>query len=140
MIGVKEPSNRVPIKGLLLFYGVFDFDTVLQAPLPFIKLYAHSFLGSDPERYTANSQIASPIKHVVPGLPPVFLCAGQRDGLFSQSVAFAEVLDSAGTPYRKLFFGEGVRANHGFLFFKWLKSSRRALSETTEFLEDLVRP
>jgi acetyl esterase/lipase len=125
------------LRGLLLFYGVYDFDTARRAPFPFIGTYTRSFLGADEHTFAENAVLASPGKHVTANLPPVFLCAGQRDGLYSQTVDFAELLQQNGIDCRTLLFPRTHRAGHGFLFFRWLKSSKLAFAEVREFLRDL---
>ena len=138
-IGTRSLVRKASVKGLLLFYGVFDFDTVLDTRLPFIRVYARSFLGGEPGIYAPRSALASPIRQVSRHLPPVWLCAGERDGLFSQSEAYAETLRSHGVPCRTLFFPRQCRANHGFLFFRWLGSSKAALASAFEFLREMAK-
>jgi len=135
-IGSQGPVNKVSVKGLLLFYGVYDFDTVPDARFPFIKLFARSFLGDNPRSYAENSKLASPIRQISRDLPPVWLCAGRRDGLFAQSQAYARALERQGVRCRTLFFSEDARAHHGFLFFRWLKSSKAAVATAREFLRN----
>jgi len=129
------PSDH--LRGLLLFYGVYDFDTVRQASFPFIGIYTRSFLGTDEHTYAGNVVLASPSRHVSTHLPPVFLCAGQRDGLYTQTVDFAALLQQSGIDCRTLLFPGTHRADHGFLFFRWLKSSKQAFVGVREFLRDL---
>lgn len=129
---------KVGAKGLLLFYGVYDFETVVDTRFPFIRTYARSFLGADRKAYALNAETASPIRHVSPGLPPVFLCAGERDGLFGQSTAYADALQRCGASCRTLFFSSAHRADHGFLFFRWLQSSKMAFAAAGEFLRGLA--
>lgn len=136
-VGIDSAKARMPLKGLLLFYGVYDFDAVLDAHFPFIRLYAKSFLGSGMDAYVLNSQVASPIRHVSSRFPPVFLCAGERDGLYAQSLAFAETLEKSGVVCKKLLFSRAYRADHGFLFFRWLRSSRMAFAAAGDFLRGL---
>ena len=138
-VGIDSAKARMPLKGLLLFYGVYDFDTVLDARFPFIRIYAKSFLGSNRETYAINSKTASPIGQVSPELPSVFLCAGERDGLYAQSIAFAESLENAGVSCQKLLLSREYRADHGFLFFRWLRSSRLAFTAAGDFLRSLTR-
>jgi len=134
--GVHDSSTTVSVKGLLLFYGVYDFDTVLSARFPFIKIYARSFLGADAQTYANNSKLASPIKQISQNLPPVWLCAGEQDGLFTQSQAYADALKNSGVRYRTLFFSGKYRANHGFLFCRWLRSSKTAVADAVDFLQE----
>lgn len=129
------PANCV--RGLLLFYGVYDFDTVLDAPFPFIKIYAKSFLGADQKEYAANSALASPVKHVTHHLPAVFLCAGQSDGLYAQTVAYLEVLEKSGISCKAVLLSRADRAGHGFLFFRWRRASRIVFAAVGEYLRGL---
>jgi len=135
-IGSPGPVGRVSVKGLLLFYGVYDFDTVSDARFPFIKLFARSFLGDDPRSYAKSSRLASPLRQISRDLPPIWLCAGRRDGLFAQSWAYARALKHRGVRCRTLFFLEDDRAHHGFLFFRRLGSSKTAVAAAREFLRD----
>jgi len=135
-IGSQGLVNAASVKGLLLFYGVYDFDTVLDAQFPFIGIFARSFLGDDPRSYARNSELASPLRQIARDLPPVWLCAGRKDGLFAQSQAYARALEDQGVRCRTLFFSEDDRAQHGFLFFGWLRSSKTAVAAAREFLRD----
>jgi len=135
-IGGRGLVNAASVKGLLLFYGVYDFDTVLDAQFPFIKIFARSFLGEDPRSYARNSESASPIRQISRNLPPVWLCAGRKDGLFAQSQAYARAIENQGVRCRTLFLSEDDRAPHGFLFFRWLRSSKIAVAAAREFLRD----
>jgi acetyl esterase/lipase len=138
-VGINSVTSKVTVKGLVLFYGVYDFDTVLQAHFPFIKTYARSFLGTDSQAYAQNSELASPIRQVSRNLPPVWLCAGENDGLFTQSKAYADALEKHGVCCRTLFFSRSHRANHGFLFFRWLTSSKNAVGAAVEFLREYAK-
>ena len=135
-IGTQGPRGGISVKGLLLFYGVYDFDTLTDAGFPFIQVFARSLLGSDPRTYAENAKLASPIGQIPRNLPPVWLCAGRRDGLFAQSEAYARALEDQGVRCRTLFFPDNYHAPHGFLFFRGLKSSRTAAVAAREFLRD----
>jgi acetyl esterase/lipase len=135
-IDVRCLVNRASVKGLLLFYGVYDFDTLRNTGFPFIRTYAQSFLGDDAIGYAKNSKIASPIKQISRAIPPVWLCAGERDSLFAQTNAYAQALKSRGVQCQALLFSKAERANHGFLFFHWLEPSKVAVASALEFLRD----
>jgi acetyl esterase/lipase len=135
-LGTGCSINKVSAKGLLLFYGVYDFDTVLATRFPFIDIYARSFLGADDATYAKNSKLASPILQITERLPPVWLCAGEEDGLFTQTTDYAEALNRSGVLCRTLLFTREYRAAHGFLFFRWLRSSKAAFAAAIRFLRD----
>ncbi len=135
-----EIAGHIPqtcLQGLMLFYGVYDFDTVMDTGFPFIKVYVKSLLGAERNEYLRNSGLASPIKHVSSALPPVFLCAGDRDRLFPQTVAYANALKAHGVSCKTLLFTEDYSAHHGFLFFRWLKPSKLAFAAADDYLRDL---
>jgi acetyl esterase/lipase len=136
--GINGNIPEMRLQGLLLFYGVYDFDTVLDTGFPFIKIYAKSFLGAEQEKYHENSRIASPIKHVSGDLPPIFLCAGERDKLYPQTIAYAHALKNNGVRCQTLLFSKGYFAHHGFLFFRWLKPSKMTFAAVNEYLRDLA--
>lgn len=136
--GNKRLMRKVALKGLVLFYGVYDFDTVQGTGLPFIKTYARSFLGAEKRIYAENSRISSSIMQINNQLPPIWICAGEKDGLFPQSQAYAEALRGNGISCQTLFFSSAQRANHGFLFFRWLECSKVASAAAIEFLRDCV--
>ncbi|MCB1764079.1 MAG: alpha/beta hydrolase [Gammaproteobacteria bacterium] len=135
--GIDASIPRLPIAGLMLFYGVYDFYTVMDTGFPFIKTYARSYLGQQPDSYARNAEIASPIRHLSAQYPPVLLCAGERDRLYPQSVAFAGALEQAGVRCRQLLFPRRYRADHGFLFFRWLSASKTVFSAAGDFLHSL---
>lgn len=137
-IGFRGPAYNPGIKALLLFYGVYDLHNVLGAPFPFIRLYAQSFLGAEGAVYKSNADIASPIRHVAADLPPVWLCAGERDGLFSQSKEYANALEEKDARCETLFFPRARRAYHGFMFFAWIAPSKEAIADAVRFLKEVA--
>ncbi len=136
--GIGNDIRRVTPKGLLLFYGVYDFSTVQNADFRFIRLYTQSFLGGDAESYSDHARIASPALQLPNTYPPVFICAGERDGLYPQSFQFAEQLSEQGIECQRLLLPKSYRANHGFLFFSWLQTSKLAYSQALAFLKRLT--
>ena len=124
------------INGLLLFYGVYDLETARETGFPFIKTMADASLGPDPGTYAARAQIASPLRHIRPGLPPIFLCAGEADSLYPESLALAKALKHHQVPHETLFFSRSAfpTARHGFMFFPSLGCTRIAMERAIGFL------
>ena len=75
---------------------------------------AAEFLGGSPERVPASYIAASPIDHVSPGDPPMFLIHGPQDAVIpvSQSEEMQAALTAAGVP-NELFL---VHGGHGLAF------------------------
>jgi len=135
---VQLSTSATPlIAGLLLFYGVYDLDTARDTGFPFIKTMADATLGTDRGAYAARAQVASPLRHIRSGLPPIFLCAGEVDSLFRESQALAETLERHHVPHETLFFSRSAypTARHGFMFFPGLVCTRIAMKRAIGFLE-----
>ena len=127
---------RQHLKGILLFYGIYDLDKALARKFPFIRLYVQSLLGARNQAYAQRAGLASPARHVCRDLPPVFLCAGEKDGLFPESIAYAQRLKDQGVDISTLFFRrhEHAEAFHGFLYLHGNACSQLALDEAGKFL------
>jgi len=76
--------------------------TALQTESPLAGRAADQELGGSPQQVPANFVAASPIDHVSPGDPPMFLVHGLEDPLIPviQSQELATALQSAGVPNR----------------------------------------
>jgi acetyl esterase/lipase len=136
-LSIKTPIPPEDLKGLLLFCGVYDMETVLETPFPNIRIITQVFLGRDPRVFAERAQAASPIRHLDAGYPPAFICSSERDKLYTQSVAFDEALTAARVPHEALFFDlqRYPRAPHGFLSLYFLKCTRIAIGEALRFLD-----
>ena len=140
-LSMEEGIPPEHLKGLLLFYGVYDLDTVLETGFPTIDMLCHGFFGSDPQVYKARAEIASPMRHVTKSFPPALLISGEKDGLHPQSIAFEKCLTEAGVPHRALFFSREryplALHSHGFASFPFLRCARIAMKEAYAFLDEL---
>jgi acetyl esterase len=140
-VGVKQTIPRVALKGLLLFYGLYDFDTVMHTGFPFIGTYVRNFLSDDRDRpFAERAGLLSPIRYVTNTLPAMFLCSGEKDSLWLQSVQYAQALRNKGIKTRTLFLGKSVYpdAHHGFLYFADRQCTKRAFQEAARFLHDIA--
>lgn len=81
-------------KGIIDFYGVTDFSTILDGPRP--DLNARRYLG---KQYHKNAAAASPITYVKANAPPILIFHGDRDGIVpvDQSIRFDEKYRAAGS-------------------------------------------
>jgi len=87
--------------------------TVLQTESPLAGRAAAQFLGGTPQQVAANFVAASPIDHVFPGDPPMFLVHGLEDPLIpvSQSREMATALNAAGVSCRLVLVPGGHDLN-----------------------------
>lgn len=122
------------IKGIILFYGIYNLHTLSQTGFPGISHAARAFQQGAP------MEILSPIDHIAPGFPPVFITSSPWDWLHPQSLELAEKLKRIGTPVEALFFSkkEHPEARHAFMELYFLRCARIALAASIEFLKKLL--
>lgn len=132
---------RESLRGLLLFYGVYDVGQVIEAGFPFVSSLAWCLLGDDPKLAARRVEAASPRRHVGPGAPPMLLCAGEPDPLCRQSIAMAGALRRHGVPHKLLIFDRRRHpaAQHAFLNFYFLRCARIAMEQSVRFMDGLRR-
>ncbi|MHC4154125.1 MAG: alpha/beta hydrolase [Planctomycetota bacterium] len=89
--------NADAIKGVITLYGMHDLTLQIQRDHPF----THQYIGTTFENASAKYRDASPIYHVDPNDPPVFLAHGSIDGSVSvkNSDALSAMLKEVGVPY-----------------------------------------
>ena len=137
MEGAIPPEH---LKGLLLFYGVYDMETVLETGFPMINLMCRGFFGYDPQVYSARAQIASPIRNITRSFPPSLIVSGEKDSLHTESLAFDRALSEAGVPHKALYFSKKrhplAMHHHGFISFPGVKCGRVAMKEAYSFLDE----
>lgn len=134
------------IKGLLLFYGVYDLESALRSASAAARAAVSRGLGEEWGASPESLRLASPIAYVGSGYPPAFICSGEEDDIHEQSVLLEASLGSAGVGHRVMFFPRdaGNPAPHGFLAVYTLESSRAAMRAALEFVREVtgmdVRP
>lgn len=134
--GIDRPLPRAALVGIVLFYGIYDLASASRCKFPFIRLYLRSLMNGGSPASGESVALASPARHIGADLPPIFLCAGEKDGLFPESVAYAEALRKRGVELTTLFFSRAQHpeAMHGFLYLHRRACTRLALEEVGKFL------
>lgn len=114
-----ESADPVPLRGLLLNYGVFDHDLSTPSYREFrdgygltlakMRFYWDAYC---PDAVLRHSPFASPLRGELSRLPSTLLHIAELDVLASENHAFAEKLRQAGVPLELEVFPGTV---HGFL-------------------------
>lgn len=132
------------IKGLILFYGVFNWATMIEKTVsPFkwmAKIICNSFLGEDDALLNERAQRISPAGNICEGYPPCILISGKTDPIFHQSKDFAVELDEKNVSCKRLFFSKikYPYATHAFLNIWFYKVSRISMLKASEFMKNLA--
>jgi acetyl esterase/lipase len=128
------------LRAAVAFYGPTDLPALDQAERPSRsgRGMVRDFVGVEPDEDPARWRAASPIEHVHPALPPIFLLQGTRDFLVphSQATRFAERLAAAGAPHRIEIVDGGV---HGFDRVAPDQRARALIEESREFLRSALQ-
>ena len=137
-LSIEEAVPPDSVKGLLLFYGVYDLESAVSEGSKATRAAARGLLKGQPGTLAERARLASPLFHVSEGYPPAFICSGETDDIHDQSVRFAAALSEAGVPLRTRFFIKGTdpEAPHGFLNAYTLESARIAMRVALDFLEE----
>jgi acetyl esterase len=127
------PELRARVRAAVLFYGVYDLRATAKrnASNPGLQTHLSTYVaGIDG---LLDDPRASPLKAVAPGLlPPCFILgAGDDSWCLADSLALAETLSDAASPY-ELHVMEGMP--HGFMQVSALEGCRAAMRLMWEFL------
>jgi acetyl esterase/lipase len=136
-LSIDEGVPRENLRGLLLFYGLYDFETVLDTGFSQIEPMARGFLGTDPQVYRERAEVASSIRHLDERFPPSLLVSGEEDMLHSETVAFQKALERIGVEHETVYIEKSwyPAGAHGFVMAFFLPSAKRATSSAVRFLK-----
>lgn len=124
------------IKGLILFYGVYDISSMLSTGFPNIKTYAKATFYGKAKDEEENYKY-SPINYITNDYPPCFIASGEIDKLHkSQSKEFAKLLEEKNIKTDVLFFRKKEkRAMHAYMIFDGLETNKITLERLEIFLK-----
>jgi acetyl esterase len=144
-IALAQEQGEARVSAALLFYGVFDFPTLLDdrnaraaAAGAFereaVRMMLTAYLGEAPSQTLLTDPRVSPLRGAE-RLPPSCIVVGTGDPLVSQSSALAAALAREGVAHEHIVC-EGMP--HGFLQLEALPPAREALGQAIAFLKKHV--
>lgn len=132
---VKVPFES--IKGLLLFNGVYNFDTVGKCNFPGFNKLAWSYTGKKNYlKYERINELSS-IKHITENYPSTFITVGDSDPLEPQAYEFAQELKSKNIDYTSLFWTDtNSKLNHDYIYELQTEEGQKAYEMAVKFLNE----
>lgn len=134
-----DVEARVPsgcIRGLILYNGVYNFDTAGGCGFPFFGKLVWSYTGV--KNYTEYDRIdeLSTIKHISENYPSVFITVGDADPLETQTLEFIDELKNKNVHYQSLLWTE-TKAGlwHDYIYEQNTDEGVKAYEKTVEFIE-----
>ncbi len=108
LLGTDPGTSASSVDAVIAFSAPSDLFS-LHARSPLAGLAAAQFLGGLPRQVPSEYAAASPIDHVAPGDPPMFLVHGRQDPLVpvGQSRAMAGALTASGVPHQLVLVNGG---------------------------------
>jgi len=137
-LSIDQGIPHESLRGILLFYGLYDFDTALETGFSQIETMAHGFMGADPLVYEKRASVASSIRHLDERFPPSLLVSGEEDLLHSETVAFQKELERVGVEHETVYIEKSWYhgGSHGFMMWFFIPSARRATAAAVRFLKE----
>lgn len=131
---IKSSLSPNDVKGLLLFYGIYNLKTLKETGFPGIWSAAKAFLNG------ASEELASPIYSIDSSFPPSFICCSERDWLCSQSLELAQQLEEKGVLHETMVFSKNQypEACHPFMELYFLRCSKQAFKASITFLPTVL--
>lgn len=126
------------VRGVILFCGLYDMDTVGATGFPALRTFLWSYTGHrDWWRYPRIDELST-TRTASAEYPPTLIAVGDADPFASQGAELADALDALGVEVTTEFWsGEGL--GHEYQFDFRLPEARRTLATTLTFLEERTR-
>lgn len=133
-------ETRIPaenIRGLLLFNGVYNFDTAGECNFPFYKKLAWAYTGvKDYTRYARIDELST-VKYITENYPPTYITVGDIDPLEPQTLEFIEILEKNNVDYTSLLWtGQNTKLYHDYIYELDTKEAVAAYETAVRFIKE----
>ena len=135
-------TEQAHIKGLILHCGIYDLNAFVDTAPDEMRLVewgvyqlVQAYTGEQRHNRQLLKQL-SPIQHLTPNYPPVFISGGNKDFLTkSQSLPFVQALNAQNIPVKAVFYPDSKEwLLHEYQFFLNQEASQATLQKTLDFL------
>jgi acetyl esterase len=133
--GVQPATTRDDLKGVILYSGPYDFDTVEQTGFPGFRAYAWSYTGKkDWQEYDRLDEL-SVTRGASENFPPTYMTAGDADPLEPQTYELDAVLRARGVDVTSRYWtGSGLNLPHDYIYDLRTDAARTAFTDTVDFV------
>jgi acetyl esterase/lipase len=134
-MGLTAAVPIAALRGVVLFCGIYDMDTVGGSGFPAMRTYLWSYTGTrDWTSYPEINQLST-VRNVTAQYPPTLLSDGDADPFRFQTAEFASVLKRNSVPLTTVLWnGTGDGLGHEYQFNFNLPEARTAFQRTLSFL------
>ncbi|WP_028044099.1 alpha/beta hydrolase [Candidatus Stoquefichus massiliensis] len=137
-----ELRNSLPIQGLLLFCGPYDFTEDLQRDefkqlKTFLKYIGWSYLGHKSWMKRQEKVLASPLINIHSDFPSAYICDGKKFSFMWQGKKLVKVLEEKGIDVKSRFYDD-MPHEFQFNFVKYPEESMQVFKESVAFLDRMT--
>lgn len=134
-MNIKPSINNSALKGVVLFCGLYDMESLRKTNFPGLQTYMEALTGfKDFERYERIDELST-IKYITPNYPSTFITVGDIDPFVHQGKELASSLRSMGVNVISRFF-ENRGLWHEYQFKFSLPEARGTFKGVLQFLND----
>lgn len=134
-VGVRAALAPGELRGVVLFCGLYDMQTVGATGFPALRTYLWAYTGT--RDYTSFPDIdqLSTTGTATAAYPPTFLSVGDADPFRSQAAELATALAARGVPVTDVTWdGTGDNLGHEYQFDFRLPQAAEAFTDAVSFL------
>ena len=132
---MKPTVKRKYLKGVILFGGLYNMQTVRSTEFTRIDLFMTSYTGSEEwERNFSQINQLSTVEQITDNYPPTFLTVGDADPFDPQNREFNDVLKKYNVQTTTTFFDGTHGLRHQYQFHMNLKEAKKNYNNVMMFL------
>jgi len=133
--GIEVAVSGDDLKGVVLYSGPYDFDTVDRAGFPGFRAFAWSYTGQKDWQDYARLDELSITRTATADYPPTYLTSGDGDPLEPQTYELDAVLRAQGVDVTSRYWtGSGLALPHDYIYDLTTEAGRTALQDTVGFI------
>jgi acetyl esterase/lipase len=128
--------NQHQLKGVLLYCGAYNFDTLRAAHAFMMDTFIWAYTGEKNYEAWARIDEMSTVKQVTPDYPPVFLTDGNKDRLEQQTKELADVLIKNNVEVESVLYDDtDYNLGHDYQFIMDTAPAQMTFEKTVAFLK-----
>lgn len=134
-VGVPISLPAGHVKGIILYSGPYNFDTVGKDNFPGFRMYAWSYTGQkDYESYARLDELST-VQHITAAFPATYLTTGDADPLAPQTAELDSVLRANGVAVTSRFWtGSQQGLPHDYIYDLTTKAAQTAFQDVVTFI------
>ena len=134
-VGILSPLPARHLKGVILYSGPYNFDTVGKDNFPGFERFIWAYTGQKAYLKYARIDELSTVKQATAAYPPTYLTTGDADPLAPQTAELDSVLRAKGVDVTSRFWTDsGKKLPHDYIFDLTTEAGQTAFQDVVTFI------